>query len=298
MKELPTKIDERLKELEVRVSDLKQSDRWRSWLKFSAKMHRYSFTNSMLIHLCHPGATIVMGYGSKDGTTGWKSVGRQVIKGSRGIPIFAPRFRKEGGERADHENDGGTVLAGFHVVHVFDVSQTEGDPIPDQPEWPTPTVCPPGLFEKLRATCNTTFDGYTGLSIWSKGADELGEARGCLRRKEQEIFVLQAEEPQMVATVLHELGHWFDPFLQENPSAYGKHRADCELVAESVMWLTSEKAGIDSDDEVEHYLASWSDGEGELFSKIGDSEILELSQRIQKSFIQVDGMLTRTLEAM
>ena len=110
--------------------------------------------------------------------------------------------------------------------------------------------------------------------------------------------MLQAEEPQMVATVLHELGHWFDPFLQENPSAYGKHRADCELVAESVMWLASEKAGIDSDDEVEHYLASWSDGEGELFSKIGDSEILELSQRIQKSFIQVDGMLTRTLEAM
>ena len=298
MKELPTKIDERLTELEVRVSDLKQSDRWRSWLKFSAKMHRYSFTNSMLIHLCHPGATIVMGYGSKDGTTGWKSVGRQVIKGSRGIPIFAPRFRKEGGERADHENAGGTVLAGFHVEHVFDVSQTEGDPIPDQPEWPTPTVCPPGLFEKLRATCNTTFDGYTGLSIWSKEADELGEARGGLRRKEQESFVLQAEEPQMVATVLHELGHWFDPFLQENPSAYGKHRADCELVAESVMWLVSEKAGIDSDDEVEHYLASWSDEEGELFSKIGDSEILELSQRIQKSFIQVDGMLTRTLEAM
>ena len=290
MKELPAKIEERLKELEVRVTDLKQSDRWRSWLKFSARLHRYSFTNSMLIHLCHPGATVVMGYGAKDGTTGWKSVGRQVVKGSRGIPIFAPRFKKE--------DDGGIELAGFHVVHVFDVSQTEGDPLPDQPEWPTPTVCPPGLFEKLRTTCNTTFEGYSGLSIWSKGADELGEARGCLRRKEQEIFVLEADEPQMVATVLHELGHWFDPFLQENPTAYGKHRADCELVAESVMWLASEKAGIDSDDEVEHYLASWSDQDDELFSRIGDSEILELSQRIQKSFIQVDGMLTRTMEAL
>ena len=290
MKELPVKIEERLKELEVRVTDLKQSGRWRSWLKFSARLHRYSFTNSMLIHLCHPGATVVMGYGAKDGTTGWKSVGRQVIKGSRGIPIFAPRFKKE--------DDGGTELAGFHVVHVFDVSQTEGDPIPDEPKWPTPTVCPPGLFEKLRATCNTTFEGYSGLSIWSKGPDELGEARGCLRRKEQEIFVLEADEPQMVATVLHELGHWFDPFLQENPTAYGKHRADCELVAESVMWLASEKAGIDSDDEVEHYLASWSDQDDELFSRIGDSEILELSQRIQKSFIQVDGMLTRAMETL
>jgi len=290
MKVLPDKIEERLKELEVRVTDLKQSNTWRSWLKFSAKLHRYSFTNSMLIHLCHPGATVVMGYGSKDGTTGWKSVGRQVIKGSRGIPIFAPRFKKE--------DDGGTELIGFHVVHVFDVSQTEGDPIPDQPDWPTPTVCPPGLFEKLRTVCNITFEGYSGLTVWSKDADELGEARGCLRRKEQEIFVLKAGEPQMVATVLHELGHWFDPFLQDNPSAYGAHRADCELVAESVAWLASEKAGIDMDDQVEHYLASWSDEEGELFSKVGDSEVIELSQRIQKSFIQVDGMLTRAMEAL
>lgn len=290
MKVLPEKIDERLKELEVRVTDLKQGGKWRSWLKFSARLHRYSFTNSMLIHLQHPGATVVMGYGAKDGTTGWKSVGRQVIKGSRGIPIFAPRFKKE--------DDGGIELAGFQVVHVFDVSQTEGDPIPDEPEWPAPTVCPAGLFEKLRTVCNNTFEGYPGLSVWSKGADELGEARGCLRRKEQEIFVLQAEEPQMVATLLHELGHWFDPFLQADPTAYGKHRADCELVAESVMWLASEKAGIDSDDEVEHYLASWSDQDDELFSRVGDSEILKLSQRIQKSFIQVDGMLTRAMETL
>lgn len=291
MKVLPEKIKERLSELEVRVSDLKESNTWRSWLRFSAKLHNYSFTNSMLIHMFCPEATVVMPYGNRAGTTGWKSVGRQVLKGAKGIPIFAPRFKKD--EAGDQE------LAGFHIVHVFDVSQTEGDPIPDQPDWPAPTVCPPGLLEKLRAECNHVANPEgPGLMVVSKSKDELGSARGYLNRKDKEIALLEAPEPQMVAVLLHELGHWFDPYLQANPSHYAHNRADCELVAESVMWLASEKAGIDSDDQVEHYLASWSRKQDDLFGREFESDLLDVSKRIQASFIHVDRMLTQALEAI
>ena len=279
MKEIPEKIASRLKELEVRVSDLKNTDRWREWLKFSAKLHRYSWTNSMLIHLQCPVARLVMGYGNKAGTTGWKSVGRQVSKGARGIGIFAPRLVKD--------DDGGQELAGFHVVYVFDISQTEGDPIPEEPDWPTPTVCPDGLFEKIRTELNHTSPGFPGLSVVSKQDDQMDGARGYLNRKDQEIIVLDAGEPQMVSTLLHELGHYFDPFLQDTPGEYRRHRADCELVAESVMWLASQKAGIDSDDEVEHYLASWSGK---------DNDLLKLSQRIQASFYKVDPILEGAMQ--
>ncbi len=87
----------------------------------------------LLIELQKPGATRVGGFQT------WKKLGRHVKKGERGIAILAPvvrRSRKE--EEKDDDGDGETKAedkpkkaVGYRTVHVFDVSQTDGDPLPE-----------------------------------------------------------------------------------------------------------------------------------------------------------------------
>ena len=270
-----TRIQEKLTELEISVTDLKNSSLWKDWLKFSAKITNYSFLNNMMIKLQRLDATYVMAYGNKAGTSGWKSVGRQVQKGETSIKIFAPLLRK-------NEN-GVEEPYGFRAVSVFDVAQTEGDPIPEAPDWPEPTQCPEHLFNALVSNCPSD------LSVVIETKETLGSSRGNLKRDKNQITILNADEPLMVSTLLHELGHLFDPFLIDTPHLYPSHRGDCELVAESVMWLVSQKAGIDSDDEVNTYLASWSGK---------DVDLLKLSKRIQESYIEVDRILTKAREQL
>ncbi len=101
------------------------------WLRYLAAMHRfhdYSATNVMMILFQRPDAQRVAGYRT------WQALGRQVKKGSQGIAIWAPCARRV--ERED-ETTGESVtartLSGFRLVHVFDVADTEGEPLPDHP---------------------------------------------------------------------------------------------------------------------------------------------------------------------
>ena len=96
-----------------------RSVRLQDVLKLMARFHRYSFNNCILIEQQFPNATKVMGF------HGWKSVGRSVKKGEKGIGITAPlAFRKKDAAADEKE------IRGFRVVHVFDISQTEGDELP------------------------------------------------------------------------------------------------------------------------------------------------------------------------
>ncbi len=100
----------------------------RAWLRVVSRFHDYSLNNTLLIMVQRPESTQVMGYGDKEGKTGWKSVGRQVRQGEKGIKIFAPQHRvvRETDEDTGEEHRR-QLLTGFRVVNVFDVSQTEGD---------------------------------------------------------------------------------------------------------------------------------------------------------------------------
>jgi N-terminal domain of anti-restriction factor ArdC len=110
--------------LEESVADLASSEGWTRYLESRSRFHSYSFGNVMLIAFQRPGATRVAGYRK------WQELGRQVRKGERGISILAPMVRKV-------DRDDGTepdrVVSGFRTVSVFDVSQTDGEPIPEHP---------------------------------------------------------------------------------------------------------------------------------------------------------------------
>ncbi len=109
-----------------------RSESLQSYLSVMARFHRYSPQNCLLIAIQRPTATYVAGFHK------WKQLGRRVKKGEKGIAIFAPMVYKrkaeeDTGNRTSEEPAEQTVqhLVGFKVVHVFDVEQTEGDPLPE-----------------------------------------------------------------------------------------------------------------------------------------------------------------------
>jgi N-terminal domain of anti-restriction factor ArdC len=125
--------DDALKELADALRQGK-SEKLVEYLGLMSRFHHYSFGNCILIAIQKPDATHVAGFGR------WKDLGRFVRKGEKGISILAPlvgkRKEDEVGESSQAEQStdkpqAGKVVFGFRVVHVFDVSQTEGQELPE-----------------------------------------------------------------------------------------------------------------------------------------------------------------------
>ena len=98
------------------------------YLEFTARFHRYSFCNVLLIHVQRPEATQVAGLRN------WNRLGRHIRFGERGLMIFAPmRVKKRRGPEppSDNEDEETVRTTMFKVVYVFDVSQTDGAALPE-----------------------------------------------------------------------------------------------------------------------------------------------------------------------
>ena len=121
---MPKSIDktrELLGDLKEKVENIQSSEEFKKILKTMAQFHSYSWCNTLLIWAQRPDSTRVAGYRK------WQKLSRQVKKGERGIAIFAPMKIKV--KDSDNEDEEDWILR-FRVVHVFDLSQTEGDPLP------------------------------------------------------------------------------------------------------------------------------------------------------------------------
>lgn len=137
---------DRLKEItdgiEQGIRELFDSDQYRRYLSTMSRFHRYSLNNVMLIHMQRPDATLVAGFNK------WRDqFGRNVKKGEKGIKIIAPTPFKKKVEKVKLDpdtqapmldRDGNAIMEEkeiqiplFKVVSVFDVSQTEGKPLPE-----------------------------------------------------------------------------------------------------------------------------------------------------------------------
>ncbi|MES4787286.1 MAG: hypothetical protein C4294_17385, partial [Nitrospiraceae bacterium] len=122
-KALKEKVKERLKELGEELQK-GHTEGFLAFLERLGKFHAYSARNVMLIALQRPGATLVAGIKR------WNEMGRRVKRGEKGIAILAPIVVREtvtdpdtGEERVEER------VRGFKTVYVFDVSQTEGEPV-------------------------------------------------------------------------------------------------------------------------------------------------------------------------
>ena len=124
---MSTKLTAHIEELAQATDAARVSEAMLIYLDICAKFHKYSSQNLWLILMVCPHATHVAGYKR------WKEMGRYVRKGERGIPILAPVIVK-----ADEDGVEDRKLVGFRVAYVFHVSQTEGEPLPEPPNWKSP----------------------------------------------------------------------------------------------------------------------------------------------------------------
>jgi N-terminal domain of anti-restriction factor ArdC len=128
------------------VRALTTSEDWIRALETAARFHRYSWRNCMLIQLQRPGAARVAGYRT------WQSLGRQVRKGEHGIAILAPcKYRRVETDQESGEERESWALRGFRAEHVFDVSQTEGEPLAEVKAELLEGEAPEGLWDALAA---------------------------------------------------------------------------------------------------------------------------------------------------
>lgn len=212
-------------------------DKWKEFLDFCSKFHKYSLNNKVLIFWQKPNATLLKGYRA------WQEMDRQVRKGESGIHIFAPIIKKY----TDDEGKKKTALHGYRVTTVFDISQTDGD----DSKLPTPLIGLQGegndeVFENLMEKAPVKINIIEG---------SLGE-HGSYNPSTKEINVKVAYGAGMLATLVHELSHHYHhEFMKGKEIPYEQG----EFVAESSSYIINSMLGLDTKDYSIPYIKSWLD---------------------------------------
>ena len=255
-----TSPSERLKaltdQLEQGVSDIFQSGQYAAYLTAMSKFHHYSFGNTMLIFMQCPNATNVAGYHD------WRrNFGRQVKRGERGITILAPcpYRRKEEVEEAASDGSPATSVQwvqrmGFRTVTVFDVSQTEGKPLPELVKKLTGDVA---QYESMVAALRSISPYPISMESFPGGA------YGCCNFVERRILVQpDMSQIQTIKTMIHEVSHakLHAPPEKTEELPQHKQRFVREMEAESVAYVVCQHFGIDTSDYSFGYVAGWSHG--------------------------------------
>lgn len=286
-----------LKSLETDVENIFTGDKYAQYLQTMSKFHRYSFNNTLLIAMQRPDATLVTGYRN------WQTMGRQVKKGEKGITILAPApiKRKREQEILDQNNkpllDGNgkpkteeveVVIPRFKPTTVFDISQTDGEPIE--------TLAPEELTEAV-ADYELFMKAITEISPVPIRFDEIeGEAKGYYHSVDKEIVIQKGmSDSQTIKTAIHETGHarLHDKNLMAE-QGIEKDRLTKEVEAESVAYCVCSAFGVDTSEYSFPYIAGWSSGRDmkelktsmDTIRKTAGEMIDELSEKLQELFTE------------
>ena len=226
----------------------------------------YSFHNTMLIWSQNPEASLCAGYGD------WESKhNRHVLKGARGLAILAPIFRKltakdgEPVKGADGKVKRETFAHIFRVVYVWDVSQTEGEPVKLAGEQYT--------SGKSSLTLEQIITAFPEYETIINGQSATGGATDGKR-----IHLAKGSAVQMIATYAHELGHneAGHTATKKTERVQELNRNTMELEAEAISYLVSCYLGI-KNDKSKHYIAHWQ-GDAEKLGKVGQGDYVQCLQ--------------------
>lgn len=216
--DLSSKITDHIQELAEATDAARVSETMIKYLDFCGKFHNYSPNNIWLILMSKPDATKVAGYHR------WRELGRYVKRGERGLPILAPIIKtitNEVGE--DKEN-----LVGFKVVYVFDVSQTDGEPLPEPPNWKSP--------EKNTELTDRLIQFSESKSITVTIKPLTGDIQGVSRGG-----MIELSPNAGVKTLVHEIAHELLHHNGDRPN----NSAIRELEAESVAYVVGKHFGLE-----------------------------------------------------
>ena len=243
--------------LQEAVAEIVSGDEWKRMLQVAAKFHNYSFNNQLMIFLQRPDATVVAGFNR------WKSLGRFVKKGEKGLAIFAPCKYKTKVEDDDGNDKSFQQIRGFRVVHVFDISQTEGDELPDVGAVRPKLLdgdAPAGIWDALVAHA-----GSVGFEVLR---ERKGAENGYCDFLNKKIAVRpDVASAQAVKTLIHELAH---ALLHEGGV---ESREVAEVEVESVAFIVLDALGLSSDTYSFPYVARWSGGDVDLIRKSAERSV-------------------------
>lgn len=228
--------------IEQACRELLSSEGWRRFAETRAAFHKYSFGNCMLIAMQRPDAMQVAGFKA------WQSLGRQVRKGERAIRILAPMVVKE------HDASGaetGDVFTLFRAVPVFDVAQTDGEPLPQAPREPITGDSHAVYLDTLREFARSLGLIVYEYELTSEHCQGFYDAAG------KRIVISPRLTPNgKVRTLVHELAH----ALGVGYAEYGREVA--EVIVETATIVVCGALGLDTSGESIRYIAGW--GEQDL----------------------------------
>ena len=260
--------------IETGIKELFESDKYRQYLSTMSRFHRYSVNNTMLIYMQRPDATHVAGFNK------WRDqFGRNVMKGEKGIKIIAPTPYKKKIEEVKLDPDtkapmldadGKVVMEEkevkipmYKVVSVFDVSQTEGKPLPQLASDLNGNVQQYEVFmEALRRSSPVPME-IRPIA---------GDTDGYFNSTNQSITIRDGmSEVQTVCAAVHEIAHAkLHNYEKEREAAAAgdetaeqvkpKDRHTEEVEAESISYAVCQYYGIETGENSFGYIATWSQG--------------------------------------
>ena len=247
---------------------------WRAYLTAQARFHRYSFRNLLLILQQRPEATRVAGFHD------WLKHSRHVRKGEKGIAILAPmKWQK-------HDKDSGETtsgIGGFRAVYVFDIAQTDGEPLPERPQ----VNFTDGSSEQAQTLTASLIASLERAGIPVVTQDLEPGHFGSFNRATKTITISSSlGDLQRFSTLVHESAH---ATLHAHPQQIpiddvARAKALKEFEAESVACVVLEHFGINTLECSAQYLASYG---------ATPEHLVRIGARVQSCAAQIIGVLER-----
>lgn len=243
----PDHLTTALAQLERSVTTIQDSETFRAYLVAQARFHQYSWGNVLLILAQKPDATRVAGYRA------WQSLGRQVKRGEQAIRIIAPAtvrnrpaVQEHEQEQEDAPDEPARRRTVFRAASVFDISQTEGDPLPEVPVPVLDSQAGGKLYTDLERLALT--EGLR-VTIGHPSFFTRPQLMGFYAREQRAIYVREAAQLQQTKTLAHELAHHLAEHQVSGPAS--------ETEAEAVAYVVLAHYGLDAGARAFPYIATW-----------------------------------------
>lgn len=267
-------VDRILGEIDGKLAEFIQSDKYKDVLLMMGNIGRYSLTNQIYILLQNPDASHVKGMKQ------WNYVGRSIKPGEKSIQIFAPIkdtvvtevVNEDGSPRLDENGNPVTkrreVVRGFKPSFVFDVSQTKGKEFEAfRMDENTPVADKELIMQGLTAVV-----AKRGFTVEYASVETLGKGcYGLCNTKEKKILILEGmSDLQTVSTMVHECGHALahTPHRQGFEGLSSKEKREIkEVEAESIACVVCSYLGLDTENFNFSYISGWAEGDISKFRK-------------------------------
>ncbi len=222
------------------------SEKLKEYLAAMARFHRYSWHNVMLIASQKPNATHVAGFHA------WHKLDRFVKKSEKGILILAPIIRKQVENNRETEPDESSAAVGFRAAYVFDISQTDGQPLP---EIGSVNGEPREYRERLSKF-------VADQSIALEYSEDIAPARGT--SSGGKITLLPGQSPaEEFATLVHEVAH---EMMHRDERRSSTSKCTRETEAEAVAFVVCSAIGLETGSAAQDYIGLYG-GDAKLLSE-------------------------------